>query len=380
MYGKVFASLWSGSMYAKTDAQLVFIYMLCNCDRLGVLDVTHEAIAGPVGMSVERVMEAVRYLESPDSRSRTDCQDGRRIVRLDAHRDWGWEIVNYKHYRNLRDEEQRREANRDRMRESRARLAHNGTHVRTNVHSAQCAPPCAHAEADAEEKATPGLHVATLREGAPFGRAISIEISTNLKASSPETTTEHAGAGNGAWDSTDHAAGDWGVSAGPCDQPRESPATPGAQNAQGGPEDRAGSHCGLALDSEGASTSRRDPGANAGARDYIKTVREIARPHGGALVAKTLALCGRLYNHGKRDVGFLEQVARHYVARWRSIQEPFAYYLGESRGSEGLRLGLAASAAVAEHQRHRRETAESLGESPAPSTGSAPPSSTRSAR
>lgn len=366
MYGKVFASLWSGSMYAKTDAQLVFIYMLCNCDRHGVLDVTQEAIAGPVGMSVDRVRAAIEYLESADARSRTDGNEGRRILRVDEHRDWGWQIVNYKHYRELRDEDQRREAARVRMANRRERMRTDANTSEQFANVRHGSPQFAHAEAEAEGKATPSLPVATLREGAPFGRAISIEISRtqNLKESFPGTTADYAGAGNDATQGPPaSASGGWGAAAGPCDA---SAARIGTPDAQEGTEDRAGSRIGPVADSEGAETETRDPGESLEARDYINPVREIARPHGGAVVSKTLALCGRLYNSGRRDTGFLQHVAAHFVVNRHTIQEPFAYYLGETAGSQGLRLDLAASSTMAEHQRHTQEIASLLGESRTP--------------
>jgi len=112
MFGKVFASMWDGSMYGHTDAQLVFIFMLANCDEHGVFDMTQERIAGPLGMDSTRVRDAIAYLESPDERSRTPDEDGRRIALMDSHRDWGWRIVNYAKYRDIRNREERREQNR----------------------------------------------------------------------------------------------------------------------------------------------------------------------------------------------------------------------------------------------------------------------------
>ena len=113
MFAKVFASLWQGSMVGRSDMQLVFIYMLANCDAKGVFDQTPEVVAALTGIPIERVEVAIKQLESPDPRSRTATDDGRRLVLLDDHRDWGWRIVNYAEYRNSRDEEQRREQNRE---------------------------------------------------------------------------------------------------------------------------------------------------------------------------------------------------------------------------------------------------------------------------
>ena len=121
MFAKVFASLWQGSMIGRSDLQLVFIYMLANCDAKGVFDQTPEVVSALTGLSLERVEEAIRILESPDPRSRTATDDGRRIVLLDKHRNWGWRIVNYVEYRNSRDEEQRKDQNREAARRYRER-------------------------------------------------------------------------------------------------------------------------------------------------------------------------------------------------------------------------------------------------------------------
>lgn len=121
MFAKVFASLWQGSMVGRSDLQLVFIYMLANCDAKGVFNQTPEVVSALTGLPLERVEEAIRVLEAPDARSRTATDDGRRIVLLDSHRDWGWQIVNYVEYRNSRDEEQRKDQNREAARRYRER-------------------------------------------------------------------------------------------------------------------------------------------------------------------------------------------------------------------------------------------------------------------
>ena len=60
-------------------------------------------------------------LGRPDPKSRSPGHEGRRIISVDSHRDWGWIIVNYVHYRAIRDEESRRAYNRDAKRKERAK-------------------------------------------------------------------------------------------------------------------------------------------------------------------------------------------------------------------------------------------------------------------
>lgn len=127
MFAKVFASLWQGSMVGKADAQLVFVFLLAHSDIDGCVDLSPEYVAPLVGLPVERVAEALQFLEAADPRSRSKAEDGRRLVRLDDGRDWGWRIVNFEHYRSMRDEEQRRAAQRERMRRVRADAARGAT-------------------------------------------------------------------------------------------------------------------------------------------------------------------------------------------------------------------------------------------------------------
>jgi len=121
MYAKIFSSLWEGTLYGQSDAQLVFIFLLARCDAEGFVNVTLPAIAGPTGMDVERVRAAVELLEAPDANSRTQDQGGCRLERIDADRDWGWQIVNYVKYREMRDEDTIRTQTRERVRRHRER-------------------------------------------------------------------------------------------------------------------------------------------------------------------------------------------------------------------------------------------------------------------
>ena len=116
MYGKIFASMFNGSMRGHGVPQLVFTYMLCNCSQEGVFDQIPQCIADATGFPLQEVLKAIAYLESPDPSSRSKVDDGRRIRLLDATRSWGWEIVNHAHYRSLSTKEAMLEADRVRKR------------------------------------------------------------------------------------------------------------------------------------------------------------------------------------------------------------------------------------------------------------------------
>lgn len=109
MFTKVFEQIFDSSIAEDYRIRHVFTDLLVLADSKGHVDKTPEAIARQTNVPLEIVKMALQALESPDERSRSKAEDGRRIVRLDQHRDWGWRIVNYVHYRNMRTEASRRD-------------------------------------------------------------------------------------------------------------------------------------------------------------------------------------------------------------------------------------------------------------------------------
>ena len=93
--------------------------LLVLADQTGAVDMTYEAISRRTNVPVEEVVKYVKQLCQPDARSRSPLEEGKRLIPLDSNRDWGWQIVNYVHYRNIRDEAARREYFRDKQREHR---------------------------------------------------------------------------------------------------------------------------------------------------------------------------------------------------------------------------------------------------------------------
>lgn len=112
MYAKIFTSIYQGTLRGDTHGLVVFTNLLAHADSNGWVDIHPKAIAEETGLSVDQVRAAIHGLESPDPESRSPEEEGRRIVRLDEHRDWGWRIVNHGKYRAIRNEEDRREQNR----------------------------------------------------------------------------------------------------------------------------------------------------------------------------------------------------------------------------------------------------------------------------
>ena len=98
----------SSLMEEKPVTRLVWFFFLASADKTGKVDETHKALARRFNLPLGDVEKAIEDLEQPDEISRSPAEDGRRIIRLDEHRAWGWQIVNYALYRNARNAEERR--------------------------------------------------------------------------------------------------------------------------------------------------------------------------------------------------------------------------------------------------------------------------------
>jgi hypothetical protein len=121
MYRKIFPSMYQGTLatHGPWQAIVTFQQMLILCDPTGVVDMTREFISRHTTIPIDIITIGIAALELPDPASRMPGEDGRRIVRLDDHRDWGWQIVNFVHYRDLRTNEDRREYQRKLMQKRR---------------------------------------------------------------------------------------------------------------------------------------------------------------------------------------------------------------------------------------------------------------------
>jgi hypothetical protein len=116
-YTKIYGDrLRNSSLWLECwQARLVFIEMLAIADRHGyVTTPSVRVLANALNLSVADVEAGLAVLESPDADSRTDVEQGRRVLRKQG----GFFIVNYAYYREFRTERQEQE--RRRMAEKRA--------------------------------------------------------------------------------------------------------------------------------------------------------------------------------------------------------------------------------------------------------------------
>ena len=112
MYGKIFATMYDGSIYGRWQAIVTFQQMIALADKDGIVDMTAQALSARTSIPLEIIEKGIADLETPDKVSRTPDEEGRRIILLDEHRPWGWRITNYAKYREIRTAEERREYHR----------------------------------------------------------------------------------------------------------------------------------------------------------------------------------------------------------------------------------------------------------------------------
>jgi hypothetical protein len=114
MFGKHFESMYEGSMVgagAMVFAVMGYIIAKWKPDKeVGGQVRLNPALLGPIlGETPEGVQKAIDYLCSPDPKTSTPGEEGRRLVRIGQY---DYRVVNAAKYHAMRNEEQRREQNR----------------------------------------------------------------------------------------------------------------------------------------------------------------------------------------------------------------------------------------------------------------------------
>ncbi len=133
MYGKLFQSMYDGTLVEDWRALVTFQQMIILSDRDGVVDITPQALSRRTGIPIELIEAGLEALERADPYSRTPDEEGRRIRRLDDHRPWGWYIVNHEKYKKQRDYDEVRNQNRERKQRQRKREKSNGHAISQDV-------------------------------------------------------------------------------------------------------------------------------------------------------------------------------------------------------------------------------------------------------
>lgn len=157
-YTKLFNSILHSTIWSEPDhVRIVWITMLAMSDQYGDVQAAVPGLARMAGKSVEEVEDAISRFQQPDPYSRTTDNEGRRVEVIEG----GWHLLNHGKYRQLMSAEERKEYNRKKQAERRAKIKVSMTvndsqlHVKDNQQSKHIA------EADTDTKAlrerTPAL-------------------------------------------------------------------------------------------------------------------------------------------------------------------------------------------------------------------------------
>jgi hypothetical protein len=108
-FTKLFSSITASSIWQESyETRLVWITMLSMADPLGRVNASVPGLAHMSRVPLTDTQKALEIFLAPDQFSRSKDHDGRRIEEITG----GWQLLNYKMYRELRDDEIRKEQNR----------------------------------------------------------------------------------------------------------------------------------------------------------------------------------------------------------------------------------------------------------------------------
>ena len=109
MYGKFFASTFTGSMMASgPEVFAVWSYVIAHAVD-GHVELNPNLLAAVIGSTPDRMRAAIELLCQPDQHSRSPENEGRRMVR---EGEYLYSVTNHVKYRSIRNEDERREYNR----------------------------------------------------------------------------------------------------------------------------------------------------------------------------------------------------------------------------------------------------------------------------
>ena len=98
-YTPLFHSITTGTLCGRWPDIGLWPLVLSLADRNGVVDVTPDYISRITGLDLSEVVACLGRFCEPDRYSRSQVEDGRRLVLLDPARAWGWRVVNHSKYR-----------------------------------------------------------------------------------------------------------------------------------------------------------------------------------------------------------------------------------------------------------------------------------------
>lgn len=148
VYVKLFASILDSSIWSEDyPTRLVWITLLAMADAEGLVKASVSGVARRAAVKRVEAEKAVHILLSPDKDRPDQPHEGRRLEEVDG----GWLVLNYEKYREIRTQQQLRDALRQKRHRDRTRVSRDASQH-------------ADAEADTEKKKRGGPRAAWVQE------------------------------------------------------------------------------------------------------------------------------------------------------------------------------------------------------------------------
>jgi hypothetical protein len=125
MYGKIFSTMYEGSMFGAGGTAFAIMGYVISKQRPPEYNVElHPGLlAAIIGDPEDRINVAIEFLCAPDPKSRSDTEDGKRLVKIGA---FTYHVVNGAAYDAIKNYEERKAYNRDAQARYRAKKATGG--------------------------------------------------------------------------------------------------------------------------------------------------------------------------------------------------------------------------------------------------------------
>tara|TARA_B110000495_G_scaffold203492_1_gene227463 strand:- start:5033 stop:5875 length:843 start_codon:yes stop_codon:yes gene_type:complete len=156
-FTKLFSSILDSTIWQEpSETKIVWITMLAMVDRNGEVQASIPGLAARAKVTLEQCETSLASFLAPDKYSRTQEHEGRRIQTIEG----GWLMLNHAKYRALLSVEERREYNRRKQAEYRAKakakadndVNDTNTQVIDNVSNAHSTEAEAEAEAETDSR------------------------------------------------------------------------------------------------------------------------------------------------------------------------------------------------------------------------------------
>jgi len=118
MYGKIFSTMFTGSMFGSGPVMFATMaYVIANMDEEGIVELNPLMLAVMIGTTPEEIEKAISTCCSPDPKSRSQEEEGRKLLHVESFMYWA---VNSKKYTEIKNAETRRESNKLAQQKARA--------------------------------------------------------------------------------------------------------------------------------------------------------------------------------------------------------------------------------------------------------------------